>query len=117
MQAKSNPLFAPEWPTGEMSPTLAMRRLEYIDSHAPTGSSAAHPATIVANRVMGFDLLMRQRETSPEPGWASLPGDPATCVWCEHTSTRGDMTWFEAEDSRGWQCENESACRVRFEAL
>jgi hypothetical protein len=112
-------LFAPEWPAGDPSPTRWTRRLEYIGAHSSgVGSWSVSPSVVVACRVSEFDREMRERETQPKPGWMSLPGDAATCVWCGHTSTRGDMTWFDSEDDgRGWACENDSACCARLDAL
>jgi hypothetical protein len=52
----------------------------------------------------------------PEVGQPSAHGRTVTCLWCGHTSSRGEHVWTGEEDTRGWECENESACRVRFDA-
>lgn len=51
----------------------------------------------------------------PMIGEPCQPGETCTCVWCGYTSTRGEHEWVSEEDGpRGWECANESACRMRL---
>lgn len=54
----------------------------------------------------------------PVIGEPSMIGETCACVWCGYTSTRGEHEWCSEEDGpRGWECANESSCRVRLDAL
>jgi hypothetical protein len=50
------------------------------------------------------------------PGQPSWPGHLVECVWCGYESDRGEHERVREEDLHGWECANESVCRVRFDA-
>jgi hypothetical protein len=55
-------------------------------------------------------------ESTPVVGQPSAHGHAVTCIWCGWTDSHSQHLWCEWEDARGWECENESACHVRFDA-
>jgi hypothetical protein len=59
---------------------------------------------------------MQAKTTAPVIGQPSAHGHLVTCVWCGYADDRSQHIWTDWEDARGWECENESACRVRFDA-
>jgi hypothetical protein len=56
-----------------------------------------------------------QAKTTPIMGQPSAHGHAVECVWCGYVSHRSQHIWTDWEDVRGWECENESACRVRLD--